>query len=73
MRGGYRAPGNLDRVRSHPFPEDLVALQRALDEAEELWRARVLELYAHPVMRQARTEGRQDEVAARLRTAARAA
>ncbi|WP_055588549.1 hypothetical protein [Peterkaempfera griseoplana] len=57
---------------SHPFPEDLLQLQRALDAAEEAWRERVLALYAHPVMREARDQGRQVDVVAALRATVRA-
>lgn len=60
-------------MQSHPFPPDLLALQRALLDAEAVWRARVVDLYAHPVMRQAAVEGRQAQVAAEVRAAASAA
>jgi hypothetical protein len=55
------------------FPLDLLELQRAVLRVEAVYQRRVGELYGHPVMREARDEGRLVQVSAELRRVARAA
>jgi hypothetical protein len=55
------------------LPDDLVDLQAAVLRAERVYQQRIAALYAHPLMRRARTEGDLDRLSMDLRTAARTA
>jgi hypothetical protein len=60
-------------MKAPELPVDLIDLQLGVLRAERVYEQRIAALYAHPLMRKARTDGSLDRLSTDLRTAARTA